>query len=155
MFSSVSIFQLYKDVQARRGANDVTAESQMYGDKLECGLGHCGNGLCEPGIHSNSHHKATTHHYNNAYSHNTSGCSNPVSHQNGCGVSEIGDLLQDYLGQGKEMSQKNNGARHVVSRGKVISLPCAFVGICASEETRYVDVPGFSQEQIDYSLLVP
>lgn len=140
MFSSVSVFQLYKEVQARRGANDVTTENQMYGGKLECGLGHSGNGLFEPGHQTKGHHGAATHHYSNGYGYNTSGCSYPVSHQIGYGVSEIGDILQDYLGQGKEMSQKNNGARHVVSRGNVISLPCAFVGVCTSEETRYVDV---------------
>lgn len=140
MFSSVFIFQLYKEVQARRGANDIATENQMYGGKLECGLGHHGSGLFKPGHQSKSHHGATTLNYSNGYSYNPSGCSYPVSHQNGYVVSEIGDLLQDYLGQGKELSQKNNGARHVVSRGKVISLPCAFVGICTSEETRYVDV---------------
>lgn len=140
MFSSVVIFQLYNEVQARRGANDITTENQKNGGELDCGLGYHGNGIFAPGHHSKSHPGAITHHYSNGCNYNTNGYSYPVSHQNGYGVSEIGDLLQDYLGQGKEMSRKNNGARHVVSRGKVIFLLYASIGICTSEETRYVDV---------------
>lgn len=111
-------FQLYTEVQARRGANDVTTENPKNDTELECGFRHQSNGLYLPSHHSKSHPGATTHHYSNACSYDTSGCSYPMSQQNGSGVSEIGDLLQDYLGQGKELSQKNNGARHVVSRGE-------------------------------------
>ncbi|XP_068432999.1 uncharacterized protein [Clinocottus analis] len=107
------IEELYNDVQARRGANDVTTDNQKNGGGLECGLGRHGNGLFAPGHHSKSHPGAITapHHYSH-------GCNYPVSHQNGYGYcranSEIGDLLQDYLGQqGQQMSRKNNGARHV------------------------------------------
>lgn len=102
------IEELYNEVQARRGANDATADHQKNGVPLECGLGHRGN----------AHTAAISvpRHYSNGYGAN--GCP-PVNHQNGfaChhpnGVSEIGDLLQDYLGKGKQTSRKNNGARHV------------------------------------------
>lgn len=104
------IEELYNEVQARRGANDITADNQKNGVPLECGLGH----------HSEAHPAAISvpHHYSNGYGYSANGYP-PVSHQNGyayChsnGVSEIGDLLQDYLGKGKQMSRKNNGARHV------------------------------------------
>ncbi|TMS12639.1 hypothetical protein E3U43_017597 [Larimichthys crocea] len=93
---------------------------KMTGE-LECGRGHHGNGLFVPGHHSKNHSGAITvpHHYSNGCNYSPNGYSYPVSHQNGYGychtngVSEIGDLLQDYLGQGKQMSRKNNGARHV------------------------------------------
>lgn len=113
------IEELYNEVQARRGANDITADNQKNGSPLECGLGHHGNGLFAPDHHRESHTKAITvpHHYSNGCGPN--GYSYPVTHQNSysfCNansVSEIGDLLQDYLGKGKQMSRKNNGARHV------------------------------------------
>lgn len=115
------IEELYNEVQARRGANDITNDNQKNGGDLECGLGHHGNGLFAPSHHSKNHPGAITvpHHYSNGCNYNPNGYSYPVSHQNGYGychtngVSEIGDLLQDYLGQGKQMSRKNNGARHV------------------------------------------
>lgn len=109
---------MYNEVQARRGANDITTENQKNGGELECGT------------------VTVPHHYSNGCNFNTNGYSCPTGHQNGYDVSEIGDLLQDYLGQGKQMSRKNNGARHVVSSGKAVSLPYASVGICTSEETR-------------------
>lgn len=117
----ICVFQLYNEVQARRGGNDMTADNQK--NELECGLGHHGNGLFASGHHSKNHPGAINmpHHYSNGCNYSPSAYSYPVSHQNGyayChtnGVSEIGDLLQDYLGQGKQMSRKNNGARHVVS----------------------------------------
>jgi len=125
MFSSVFLFQLYNEVQARRGASDSTADNQKNGSSLECGLGHHGNGLFAPVHHSGNHAGDVTvpHHYSNSCNYSPNGYSYPRSHQNGYGhchsngVSEIGDLLQDYLGTGKQMSRKNNGARHVVSRG--------------------------------------
>lgn len=115
------IEELYNEVQARRGANDVTTDNQKNGGPLECGLGHHGNGLFPPAHHSESHPGAITtpHHHSNGCNYSPNGYSYPVSHQNGysyChsnGVSEIGDLLQDYLGKGKQLSRKNNGARHV------------------------------------------
>ncbi|KAM9338971.1 uncharacterized protein ABDE67_016630 isoform 1-T2 [Symphorus nematophorus] len=115
------IEELYNEVQARRGANDNTTDNQKNGNELECGLGHHGNGLFAPSHHSKNHSGAITvpHHYSNGCNYSPNGYSYPVSHQNGysyChtnGVSEIGDLLQDYLGQGKQMNRKNNGARHV------------------------------------------
>lgn len=142
MFPSVFIFQLYNEVQARRGANDITADSQKNGGELECGRGHHGNGH-----HSESHSGTITvpHHYSNGYNYSPNGYSYPVSHQNGyayChtnGVSEIGDLLQDYLGQGKQISRKNNGARHVVSKGNSYHFLRPYVhsvSICIYEETR-------------------
>lgn len=123
MFPSVFISQLYNEVQARRGANDITAGNQKNGSELECGRG----------FHGNSHHGknhsgpiTVPHHHSNGCNYSASGYSYPGRHQNGytyChsnGVSEIGDLLQDYLGQGKQVSRKNNGTRHVVSRGNSI-----------------------------------
>ncbi|XP_059212872.1 uncharacterized protein KIAA0408-like [Centropristis striata] len=113
------IEELYSEVQARRGANDITTDNQKNDGELECGLGHHGNGLFAPGHHSKNHPGAITvpHHYSNGCNYSPNGYSYPVSHQNGydyCHAnSEIGDLLQDYLGQGKQMSRKNNGARHV------------------------------------------
>ncbi|XP_070844171.1 uncharacterized protein KIAA0408-like [Chaetodon trifascialis] len=115
------IEELYNEVQARRGANDIAADNQKHGNELECGLGHHGNGLCVPSHHGKSHSGAITvpHHYSNGCNYSSNGYSYPANHQNGYGychtngVSEIGDLLQDYLGQGKQMSRKNNGARHV------------------------------------------
>ncbi|XP_044024608.1 uncharacterized protein KIAA0408-like [Siniperca chuatsi] len=111
------IEELYNEVQARRGANDITTDNQKNGSELECGLGHHGNGLFAPGHHPGA--ITGPHHYSNDCNYSPNGYSYPVSHQNGYGychtngVSEIGDLLQDYLGQGKQMSRKNNGARHV------------------------------------------
>ncbi|CAN9507761.1 unnamed protein product [Ophioblennius macclurei] len=114
------IEELYNEVQARRGANDTT-DNQKNGSPLQCGLGHHGNGLFAPEHHSENLSGAITapHHYNNGCNYNPNGHRYPVSHQNGYGychpndVSEIGELLQDYLGKGKQMSRKNNGARHV------------------------------------------
>lgn len=113
------IEELYNEVQARRGANDN--DSQKNGSPLECGLGHHGNGLFAPEHHSQKLSGAITgpHHYSNGYNYNPNGHRYPASHQNGygychpSGVSEIGELLQDYLGNGKQMSRKNSGARHV------------------------------------------
>lgn len=142
MFSSVFIFQLYNEVQARRGANDITTDNQKNG-----------NGLFAPSHHSKNHPGAipVPHHYSNGCNYSPSGYSYPACHQNGYGYchanSEIGDLLQDYLGQGKQMSRKNNGARHVVSKGISLLywLMPHSVGICTSEETGYVDmIRGFS-----------
>ncbi|KAK9531704.1 hypothetical protein VZT92_011111 [Zoarces viviparus] len=91
------IEELYNGVQARRGANDVTADNQKNGGELECGRGH----------RTKNHPGAITvpHHYSNGCNYSPSGYSYPNS--------EIGDLLQDYLGQGQQMSPKNNRARHV------------------------------------------
>lgn len=105
------IEELYNEVQARRGANDI---SQKSGGAFECSRDQ----------HAASHHsksppgiKAVPRHYSNGCGYSSSGCGHPVSHQSGyayCHTNgEIGDLLQDYLGQGKQMIQKNNGGRHV------------------------------------------
>uniref|UniRef100_UPI0037E76F9F uncharacterized protein KIAA0408-like n=1 Tax=Semicossyphus pulcher TaxID=241346 RepID=UPI0037E76F9F len=115
------IEELYNEVQARRGANDITPDNPKNGSELDCGLGTNGNSLFVPGHHSKNPSGAITaaHHYSDACNYSPNGYSYPVSHQNGYGychtngVSEIGDLLQDYLGQGKQVSRKNNGARHV------------------------------------------
>ncbi|CAB1424498.1 unnamed protein product [Pleuronectes platessa] len=115
------IEELYNEVQARRGANDNATDNQKNGSEMECGLTHHSNGLFVPGHHSQNHPGAlpVPHHHNNGCNYNPNGYSYPASHQGGydyCqgnGVSEIGDLLQDYLGQGKQISRKTNGARHV------------------------------------------
>lgn len=135
-------FQLYNEVQARRGANDI---SQAKDGGFECGRDH----------HPDTHHCknppgtiAVPHHYSNSCNYGPNGCSYPVSHQNGyayCranGVSEIGDLLQDYLGQGKQMIQKNNRARHVVSKVKtdvliIFKQSCCLVCTYMHGKTRY------------------
>lgn len=115
------IEELYNEVQARRGANDISTDNQKNGSSLECGLGNHGNVLFVPGHFSEDHPGDITVpcHYSNSCNYSIDGYGCPVSHHNGysyCssnGVSEIGDLLQDYLGKGKQMSRKNNGARHV------------------------------------------
>lgn len=106
------IEELYNEVQARRGANDITTDSPKNGGGLDCEVGQNGN------LFAADHHN-TTHqplqNYGNGFNYSPSG----YSHQNGYGychnngVHEIGDILQDYLGQGKQISRKNNGARHV------------------------------------------
>lgn len=115
------IEELYNEVQARRGTNDITPDNQKNGMELECGQGHHGNGLFASGHHSKNHSGAITvpHHYSNGCNYGSNGYNYPVSHQKGYGychtngVSEIGELLQDYLVQGKQMNRKNNGGRHV------------------------------------------
>ncbi|KAM6991784.1 uncharacterized protein LKV04_007930 isoform 1-T1 [Tautogolabrus adspersus] len=115
------IEELYNEVQARRGANDITTDNPKNGGELDCGLGHHGNSFFVPTHHSKNPSGDITapHHYSDACNYSPNGYSYPVSLQNVhsyChtnSVSEIGDLLQDYLGQGKQVSQKNNGTRHV------------------------------------------
>uniref|UniRef100_A0A1A8S7C0 SOGA 1/2-like coiled-coil domain-containing protein n=1 Tax=Nothobranchius rachovii TaxID=451742 RepID=A0A1A8S7C0_9TELE len=108
------IEELYSEVQARRGVNDVTGDNQKNGSPLECGLQHHSDGLFGPSRHSvNRPGDLIVHHCG------PNGCSYPVSRQDAysyccsSGVSEIGDLLQDYFENGKKMSRKNNGTRHV------------------------------------------
>ncbi|KAL6095674.1 kiaa0408 [Pungitius sinensis] len=97
------IEELYNDVQARRGANDVADDDQKDGGERARGPGHRGED--RPGA------IAVPRHYGNG------GYGDPASHGRDFGYchagSEIGDLLQDYLGQGQQMSRKNHGARHV------------------------------------------
>ncbi|XP_061668209.1 uncharacterized protein KIAA0408-like [Syngnathoides biaculeatus] len=88
------IEELYSEVQARRGRNGVTVDGQ---DNVKDGPGYHDNGIFAP-VHQNPRHPSN-------------GLSYPASHQNG--ISEIGDLLQDYLGRGEHANRKNNGARHV------------------------------------------
>ncbi|KAK2856365.1 hypothetical protein Q5P01_005100 [Channa striata] len=109
------IEELYNEVQARRGTNDNATENQRNGDELDCGLRHHGSGLFTPEHPSKNHPGAiaASNHYRTSCNYNTNGYSYPVSRPNGYGVSEIGDLLQDYLGQGKQLARKNNGIRHV------------------------------------------
>lgn len=99
------IEQLYNEVQARRGANDVN-DSQKNVVEMDCGLGQNGS------LFATGHHDKTHQHYTNGYCY-------PASNHNGYGycqnngIHEIGDILQGYLGQGKQANRKNNGARHV------------------------------------------
>lgn len=108
-FLPCPFFQLYNGVQARRGANDATADEQKNGGEREWGPAHRGE----------SHPAAVPgpRRYGDGCKH-----SDPVSHQRDCGccraASGIGDLLQGYLGQEHQMSRKNNGARHVVSEDR-------------------------------------
>ncbi|XP_051908858.1 uncharacterized protein KIAA0408-like [Hippocampus zosterae] len=88
------IEELYNEVQARRGGNSVTPDNHH---NIIDGPGNLGDGIFTPAHQSNRHR--------------SDGRSYPAGHQNG--VSEIGDLLQDYLGHGKHANRKNNGARHV------------------------------------------
>lgn len=118
MVSSVVVFQLYNDIQARRGANYVTNDNQGNAVKVECSRGRHGN---SPQSKNLSGTITVPHHNSSVCNYSANGYNCSVNHQNGSchanGVSEIGDLLQDYLVQGKQMSQKNNGARHVVGQG--------------------------------------
>ncbi|XP_028295004.1 uncharacterized protein LOC114457426 [Gouania willdenowi] len=115
------IEELYHDVQARRGANETPTDNQKNGGPLDCELGYHGNCLFPPGHHRENHPGATNvqPHYSNGCNNGPNGYSYPGGHQNGYGychpnnVSEIENLLQDYLGKGKAISRKNNGVRHV------------------------------------------
>ncbi|CAL8313603.1 unnamed protein product [Lota lota] len=125
------IEELYNEVQARRGGSDLTTDKQKNGDALEFGLGHHSNGFFDVSSHRTHGAKgnpvttatAPKHHGNGfGCGYGPNGYGYPAGHQNGgygyrChgnGVaSEIGDLLQDYLGQSKDMKRRNNGARHV------------------------------------------
>ncbi|XP_072297105.1 uncharacterized protein [Eucyclogobius newberryi] len=95
------IEELYTEVQARRGANDVTSDGQKNSEEIDS--------LFATDNKSHQH-----------YSNSCNGYRYPPNNQNGydyCqknGIhGDIGDILQDYLGQGKQASRKNNGARHV------------------------------------------
>lgn len=100
------IEELYNEVQARRGANDVTTDRQKNVAEMDCGLGQ------NDSIFATGHHDKTHQHYSNGHCY-------PSNNHNGYGycqnngIHEIGDILQGYLGQGKQSSRKNNGARHV------------------------------------------
>ncbi|PWA27562.1 hypothetical protein CCH79_00000086 [Gambusia affinis] len=93
------IEELYNEVQARRGANDITGDNQKNGDPSDCELRQHSNVLFAPGSHGG----------NRVRGHDGHGCSCCRSN----GVSEIGDFLQDYLEKGNKTSRKNNRARHV------------------------------------------
>lgn len=96
------IEELYNEVQARRGANDVMADSQKNGVEMDCGVGQNGS------LFTTGHHDKTHQHYSNGYCYPAS---NGYCQNNG--IHELGDILQGYLGQGKQASRKNNGGRHV------------------------------------------
>ncbi|KAK7906936.1 hypothetical protein WMY93_015548 [Mugilogobius chulae] len=101
------IEELYNEVQARRGANDAISDSQKNNREIDCEIGQNGS-LCATDSRTHQH-----------YSNGCNGYRYPTSNHNGYGycqdngIQEIGDILQDYLGQGKQASRKNNGARHV------------------------------------------
>ncbi|KAM8826733.1 uncharacterized protein ACB058_019922 [Synchiropus picturatus] len=103
------IEELYNEVQARRGGSDIT-------QKTEREL-HPRNGSFLSSNSSKSPAANVPHHYNNGCNYAPHGYGYPMTHHNGyChgnGVSQIGELLQDYLGQGEHLTRKNNGARHV------------------------------------------
>lgn len=100
------IEELYNEVQARRGANDVMTENQKNGVEMDCGLRQNGS-LFATGHRDKTHQLYGNGHCYPANNHNGYGyCQNN-------GIHEIGDILQGYLGQGKQASRKNNGARHV------------------------------------------
>ncbi|KAF7658364.1 hypothetical protein LDENG_00013470 [Lucifuga dentata] len=116
------IEEIYTEVQARRGGNEITSDNQKNGREMDCGPGHHGNGLFEAPDHHNKAHPGALNvpnHYSNSCNYSSNGYSYPVSHQNGYGychtnrASEIDELLQDYLDQGKQVNRKNNRARHV------------------------------------------
>lgn len=100
------IEELYNEVQARRGTNDLMNDSQKNAIDMDCGLGQNG------GLFATGHHDKAHQDYRNGYCY-------PANNHSGYGycqdngMHEIGDLLQGYLGQGKQASRKNNGARHV------------------------------------------
>nr|XP_057913737.1 microtubule cross-linking factor 1-like [Doryrhamphus excisus] len=99
------LFQLYTEVQARRGGSGMAMDNHQY---AKHDPGNHSNPIFKPVHHSNNHHGGFHPPHHHGYS---------TGHQNG--VSEIGDLLQDYLGHGNLASRRNNSARHVV-RGRWI-----------------------------------
>lgn len=109
------IEELYNEVQARRGASDITGDNQKNGDPSECELRQSSNVLLAPGYHSGNHVTGVPimHHCSH------DGHNYVTKQQNGYGccrsngVSEIGDLLQDYLEKENKTSRKSNRARHV------------------------------------------
>ena len=124
--------QLYNEVQARRGGSDIAPDKQTNGDALGFGPGHASrNGFFDGAKGDRPVTAATTPTHSSGggngfgCGYGTDGYGYAAGHRNGgygygChgneGVaSEIGDLLQDYLGQGKDMKRRNNGARRVVS----------------------------------------
>lgn len=124
------MFQLYSSVQARRGANDAAADNQT---RLEDGQGHRSSSQQSQ---KRSGPIAQPCHYSNGCNYGPTKCGFPANRQNGYayrhrnGVSDIGDLLQDYLEQGKQMGRKNNGTRHVVRTGKFLREFLKHVPLC-------------------------
>jgi len=132
-------FQLYNEVQARRGGSDVPTDKQKTsGGALQFGgLGRHGNGfqgnpVVAVAVTAPKHHVVGggggggVNGFGCGYG--SGGYGYPAGRQNAgydgysSGVAtEIGDLLQDYLGQGKDEKRRNNGARHVVSSGPVLA----------------------------------
>ncbi|XP_033847073.1 uncharacterized protein LOC117393013 [Periophthalmus magnuspinnatus] len=96
------IEELYTEVQARRGTNDVTSDSQKNSSEIDCELGRNGSLFATDKTHQQYSNSCNGYSHHNGYGY----CQNN-------GIHEIGDILQDYLGQGKPASRKNNGARHV------------------------------------------
>ncbi|XP_023830026.1 uncharacterized protein KIAA0408 isoform X1 [Salvelinus sp. IW2-2015] len=121
------IEELYNEVQARRGGNDVTMDNGKN-DRM-----HHGNGFCDlPGSHSNrtkDHPRAVVvpNHCSNGCSHGHNGYGEPVNHQIGgyypnCnGAVELEDLLQDYLGHGHGKTWKTNSALNNVTLVPLLS----------------------------------
>ncbi|XP_034017707.1 uncharacterized protein LOC117502719 isoform X2 [Thalassophryne amazonica] len=109
------IEELYSEVQARKGGNDITTGDQKNGAATEYGLGHHSDGLC---VKTRSQPIPVPRH-NRVCNCSPAGYSYPMSRENGdsfChsnSMSGIGDFIQDYLGQGKQISPKNHAARHV------------------------------------------
>lgn len=124
------IEELYNEVQARRGGNDITGEKNSTA--MDFSPEHQGNGFCGPpschGYGIKDRAVDTPNLHSNGYNYSNNGCGHSVNHQNGgnryahsSGVAELGDLLQDYLGQGHGMTRKNAGAptTHVNQMAKV------------------------------------
>uniref|UniRef100_G3PIV7 SOGA 1/2-like coiled-coil domain-containing protein n=1 Tax=Gasterosteus aculeatus TaxID=69293 RepID=G3PIV7_GASAC len=134
------IEELYNGVQARRGANDATADEQKNGGEREWGPAHRGE----------SHPAAVTgpRRYGDGCKH-----SDPVSHQRDCGccraASGIGDLLQGYLGQEHQMSRKNNGARHVRFSDTIKVSPATERRTASGEERLGQETLAGSSEQTE------
>ncbi|KAJ3606388.1 hypothetical protein NHX12_025909 [Muraenolepis orangiensis] len=96
------IEELYNEVQARRGGSDIAEDKPKNGDALQFGLGHRGAKGRQVAVATASKHRG--------------GNGNGSNGGFDCGpavASEIGDLLQDYLGRGADLKRRNNGARHV------------------------------------------
>ena len=103
--------QLYNEVQARRGANEVLVESQKNVAEMNCGMGQNGS------IFASGHQDKSHQEYTNGHFYPVSSNQNSYGYYQNNDIQEIGDILQGYLGQGKQANRKNNGARHVVSVG--------------------------------------
>ncbi|KAJ8009210.1 hypothetical protein DPEC_G00086530 [Dallia pectoralis] len=115
------IEEIYNEVQARRGGNDVIM------DKGKIPRMHHGNGFSDPsGCHnySTTTHPSGVDHHSNGFNHSPNGYGDPGNRQNGSynfsnsnSAYKLGDLLQDYLGHGHGKTRKAKVALNNITKG--------------------------------------